>query len=561
MTLLVMITALAIGMALTPLMIQLAPRLRMVDLPDPRKVHAKAIPRVGGIGIVVGSLASLSLWMPPEPWLHSYLLGSLVLLCFGAADDSMELGHYPKFVGQIVAAVAVVYWGDVWVAHVPFLAEPVLPSLGKPFTVFAMVGVMNAINHSDGLDGLAGGESLLSMAAIGYLAYVAGATSTVLLAAAVIGGVFGFLRFNTHPARVFMGDAGSQFIGFSVGVLAVLLTQQANTSLSMALPALLIGLPIVDILAVFWQRIHGGMNWFRATRNHIHHRLLDLGFKHHQVVTLIYSVQALLVMSGLVMAYESDMAVSLIYVFVCGALFAIIMVAERRGWRVGRQSATVAAPAATVAAGDAMAVGTLDAVDFPDSPLMGMLHRLPILFVKVALPTYLLLTGLLVAAVPHDFAVVAAGVLALAGASALLPANPARTLLLRLALYLGAACQVFLIYVVGGGLSGLPATLEVGCFVLLGVAVALSLRFEGMHGFKTTPLDFLMAVMVVVAAMLSANGVADGKVGAEIMVRLVVLFYAAELIVNGKRASARRFSQASLIGASLLILSKTLALV
>src|SRR5262249_9548681 len=154
-------TALAISMALTPVMIHLAPRLGMVDLPDPRKVHAVAIPRVGGIGIVVGALASILLWVPLQPWIVAYLLGSLVLFAFGILDDSMELGHYVKFVGQLVAAAAVVYGGDLWVSQLPFVSEPVGPQIGKPFTMFALVGMVNAINHSDGLDGLAGGESLL----------------------------------------------------------------------------------------------------------------------------------------------------------------------------------------------------------------------------------------------------------------------------------------------------------------------------------------------------------------------------------------------------------------
>lgn len=546
MTLLVILTALVISMAITPLMIRLAPRLRMVDLPDPRKVHAKAIPRVGGIGIVLGSLIGLLLWLPAEPWLNSYLFGSLVLLAFGAADDSMELGHYPKFIGQIVAAAAVVYWGDVWVANVPFLAEPLVPAIGKPFTVFALVGVMNAMNHSDGLDGLAGGESLLSMVAIAFLAYLAGGTGVVMLAAAVIGGVFGFLRFNTHPAQVFMGDSGSQFIGFSVGVLAILLTQQVNTSLSMALPLLIIGLPIVDILAVFGQRIQGGMNWFRATRNHVHHRLLDIGFKHHQVVVLIYSAQALLVLSAVLLAYESDFAVVATYVLVCSAVFALIVAAERSGWRfAGAKPADAPAPAAE---GDA-----------PDEQSRRAWQSLPLLFIKLTIPAYLLVAGLSVAAVPIDFAIVAVCVLGLAAASAIPWAIGVRLMLLRVALYLGAACQVFLARIVDP--TNLGAAIEGGYFILLGLAVALTLRIEGARGFRTTPLDFLMVFIVVVAAALSGLTFSGGLASAEVVVRLAVLFYAIELVISGNRGKDGALSRWSVMAASLLLLVKNMALV
>jgi UDP-GlcNAc:undecaprenyl-phosphate GlcNAc-1-phosphate transferase len=528
-------------MALTPLLIRLAPRLGMVDLPDRRKVHAVPIPRVGGIGIVAGALTSLLLWLPMEPWLLSYLFGAVVLLVFGAADDSMEIGHYPKFVGQFIAAVAVVYWGGLWVSHFPFLAEPLAPAWGKPFTVFALVGVMNAINHSDGLDGLAGGESLLSMGAVAFLAYLAGGTHVVVLAAAVIGSVFGFLRFNTHPARVFMGDSGSQFIGYSLGVMVVFLTQQVNTELSMALPLLLIGLPIIDILAVFGQRIHGRMNWFRATRNHIHHRLLDLGFSHYHVVVLIYLWQAVMVACGILMAYESDLAVALVYGVWCGSAFALIVVAERFGWR-----AVESAPSATGSG----------ATPKPRlAPVTPALRALPLALIELAVPVYLLVGVLLAPTVPADFAPAAACVLALAALSLALKDGDAKQLAVRSAMYLGGACVVFLTRG-NAALSGVAASIEGGFFVLLGLAVALALRLEGAHGFRTTPLDFLMVFAVVVAA-LSEPGLVDGQFGTSVIVRLVILFYAAELAISRSGKWERPAPQWSLVAASLLLLGKT----
>src|SRR5262249_553564 len=148
-----------------------------------------------------------------------------------------------------------------------------------------------AINHSDGLDGLAGGETLLSLFGIAYLAYLAQDPMLALMCFAVLGGIFGFLRFNTHPARVFMGGAGSQFLGFPLGPFVVALRTQSSPGLSMALPLLLLGLPVIDILAVFYLRATSGMNWFRATKNHVHHRLLELGFDHYQAVVAIYALQ------------------------------------------------------------------------------------------------------------------------------------------------------------------------------------------------------------------------------------------------------------------------------
>jgi UDP-GlcNAc:undecaprenyl-phosphate GlcNAc-1-phosphate transferase len=544
MLLLVILTALAISMATTPVMMRLAPRLHMVDLPDPRKVHAVAIPRVGGIGILLGALVSASLWMEPQHWYGSYFLGSLVLLAFGAADDSMELGHYTKFIGQFIAAIAVVYWGDVWVAHMPFMSHELPAAIGKPFTVVALVGVMNAINHSDGLDGLAGGESLLSLGCMAYLGHLAGSMNVVILAAAVGGGVFGFLRFNTHPAQVFMGDAGSQFLGFSLGVLAVLLTQQANPTLSMALPALMIGLPIVDILAVFAQRIYHRMNWFRATRNHVHHRLLDIGFSHGQTVVAIYSVQVLLVLSALTLSYESDALVAAWYLGVCASVLALITFAERRGWRLAGAAAAAQPPS-------------------PAKELwLTALQRLPLQFVKLTVPCYVIVAGILIDRVPPDFALAAAAVLGLAGLSLLLKSAAARRQLLRLALYSGVACEVFLLNQSGSFAGSAAASIELAYFALLGVAVAAALRLQqGVNGFRTTPLDFLLVIVVVVSGLLAVQQVADDSVVAGLIVRLALLFYACELAVDGNRGREAPVQEWSLIGAAVVLIGKTFAIV
>ena len=329
-----LIVSLVISMAVIPVMVRLAPRLGMIDKPDPRKVHAIPIPRVGGVGIVLGALLPVMLLLPFDPSLKAYIFGALVLFGFGVMDDCRELGHYVKFIGQFIAVIAVVYYGDVFVTHLPFMGgEPVSAAVGRPFTVFAMVGMINAINHSDGLDGLAGGESMLSLAGIAYLSYLAGGTAVTLIAFATIGGLFGFMRFNTHPARIFMGDGGSQFLGYTLGFLAVLLTQQVNPALSPALPALLLGLPIADIIGVFAQRIYHGMNWFRATKNHIHHRLLNLGFQHYESVVIVYLVQTMLVFCAVLMPYEADALILGIYAVVVAAVFGFLYAAERIGWR------------------------------------------------------------------------------------------------------------------------------------------------------------------------------------------------------------------------------------
>jgi UDP-GlcNAc:undecaprenyl-phosphate GlcNAc-1-phosphate transferase len=526
-----LITAMVLSMMLIPIMIRLAPRIGMIDMPDPRKVHANPIPRVGGIGIVIGALISMVIWMPPQGWLLSYLTGALILFAFGAWDDAAEVGHYVKFIGQFAAAILVVYWGGLWVEQFPFLATPLSPLLGKPFSVIAIVGMINAINHSDGLDGLAGGESVLSLGCIAYLAWLAGGMDTLIVCGAIVGGLFGFLRFNTHPARVFMGDSGSQFLGFSLGVLAVMLTQRVNTGMSMALPALILGLPIVDILAVLFQRVSQGMNWFRATKNHIHHRLLELGFHHHEAVTIIYSVQAMLVLGAIVLRYESDALVIATYLTVCGLVFVAIAAAERAGWRARRS-------------------GYLSVMASFSDHVRGStwVLKLPLLFVQISVPIYLILASLTVHDVSGDVAMVAA-VVAVCALFGLIPAirQPVSPIFVRGGVF---GCAVLVLYLsqrYGQSLLGIPKSFVFAYFVVLAVATGLAIRLEGEKGFRTTPMDYLLVIVVLVSAFL-ARDAAVGFDLSSIILRLVVLFYGCELIIV--RSSGRWIS--TLAGLSMI---------
>ena len=510
----VLLTAMLISMAIIPIMIRFAPKLGMVDLPDPRKVHTNPIPRVGGIGIVIGALVSVLLWAPIDNMIGAYVFGSLVLLLFGAWDDSHELGHYVKFIGQFIAVIAVVYWGDVWVSSMPFIDAPIPALIGKPFTVIAIVGMVNAVNHSDGLDGLAGGESLLSLGGLAYLAYFADGIAAVMISVAVIGGVFGFLRFNTHPAKVFMGDSGSQFLGFSLGVLAVVLTQQVNPGLSMALPLLLLGLPIIDIIAVFAQRIYHGMNWFRATRNHIHHRLLDLGFDHYQSVVIIYSIQAFFVASAFLVRYESDLLVTSLYLGVCMLVFVLLLVGERRNWRANRPGAE---------SGLTRMVNSLISHN--------TISRWPFFFVKASIPIYLLFGSLWIGRVPRDFGWAAAGMVLVLLFGLVFKKMQSSSYVVRIAIYGMAAFIVYLIQQ-DALVSALDSSqFRTAYFVTLAIAIALSVRYARDFQFNTTPMDYLLVFVVLVASILFTGQLQQEAIGS-IAVKSIILFYGCELVIN-----------------------------
>jgi len=222
----VIAAATIISLVLVPFMMSHAERLGMVDHPSGRRVHAQPIPRVGGWGIVFGTLIPLFAMTTLTPLLGVFIYGSLILLLFGALDDRYEMGPKMKFIGQFLAAVPLVVFGDFFISQYPVFVEwqpPVALSMG--ITIVCLVAMINATNQSDGLDGLAGGESLLTLAGIALLAYLAESSVLLIVALAAVGGVLGFLRYNTHPARVFMGDSGAQFLGFVVGFLAIWLTR------------------------------------------------------------------------------------------------------------------------------------------------------------------------------------------------------------------------------------------------------------------------------------------------------------------------------------------------
>ena len=243
--------AMSVTMALIPPLMKAAIRWNFIDTPNHRKVHSTPVPRIGGIAMAVAVLLALALsgnYSQPMP---AYLAGVVVLLIFGVCDDRFTLSAAPKFAGQCIAVAIVMFWGDVGITTITLSERITLaPWFGMPLTFFFLIGVTNAINLADGLDGLAGGTTLLSLSSLALLALTSGSPFVGIVAIVIIGAILGFLRYNTHPASVFMGDGGSQILGFSAAVLALVLTQDHETPLSSALPLLLLGIPLIDTLMV-----------------------------------------------------------------------------------------------------------------------------------------------------------------------------------------------------------------------------------------------------------------------------------------------------------------------
>jgi UDP-GlcNAc:undecaprenyl-phosphate GlcNAc-1-phosphate transferase len=329
------IVALSTTAALIPVLSRWAPAVGLTDKPGPRKVHAAPVPRVGGLAMAVGILVPVLVTVPLTAPIRGVLLGILILLCFGLWDDRVDLGYRTKLVGQILAVGVCMGVGGVSIGRVMIDGRSLAPGLlSECITFVFLIGVTNAVNLSDGLDGLAGGLALLCLCAVALFAVASGHAAVIALCLIEAGAILGFLRFNTHPARIFMGDSGSQLLGFSVGALALLATQGVNSDLSAALPLLLLGLPILDTLTVMSTRILAGRSPFTADRNHLHHRLLAIGFAHREAVAIVYLLQVGLVLLAYFMRFEADFTVVAVFCVFAMAVLGLLHLATSAGWQL-----------------------------------------------------------------------------------------------------------------------------------------------------------------------------------------------------------------------------------
>lgn len=308
------VAALFASILLMPLLMRLATPWGFVDIPDARKVHQTAVPRIGGLVIAISAIITLLLIYFNSQQVIIYVVSASIIVFFGAWDDRADLNYKIKFFGQIVAAATIVIVGDVRLEYLPFLGLEKLPeNISIPLSIFFLVAVTNSTNLIDGLDGLAGGLTLMTLGAIAVFENRLGAQAGLCIALCVGGAVLGFLRFNTHPASVFMGDSGSQFLGFTTGYLVLNLGYEQQGAISPMIGLLCIGLPLIDTATVFIQRILKGQSPFKPDRSHLHHQLMNIGLTHAETVVFIYLAQALFIMVAFFLYIQSDIAITFAY--------------------------------------------------------------------------------------------------------------------------------------------------------------------------------------------------------------------------------------------------------
>ena len=522
------ITSLLITMALIPALRLLAERFHFMDQPGERKVHQHPIPRIGGIAFGIGAIASILWWVPKNSTTLSVLVGGLIILGFGVWDDRANLGYRIKLLGQLIAALAITI-GGIRFESIPFLLDAELPLwIGIPVTVFFLLAASNAVNLTDGLDGLAGGLSFLTFCGIAYLAYLTNNSMVLFLAIPFLGGLLGFLRYNTYPARIFMGDSGSQLLGFIMGVLAILLTNSTSGPFSPVLSLFLLGLPFLDTLGVSVQRLVEGRSPFIGDRTHLHHKLMTAGLSHYEAVTAIYALQAGMVGSAYLLRWQSDTLIVPLYLLLAGAVLALYVAA-------GRGLIPHPAPQSVRVRSNRWLS------EFLSGP---WLRDVPIRFLAAVVPLFLIATVFLPKQVPEDVGYMSTALFAilLIGLSFFPRFAP---YFVRGGLYLGST---FLLYVSDSSwmqaVYPVPVTYHI-LFGAIAVMVLLCMRFNSHSRFQTTPLDYLMVCLAVifpffpeVRADISAFGLFSAK--------LIVLFFSFELLLHAFADRVRQLGLVSL---------------
>lgn len=337
--------AFLVALILTPVVRNLAFKMGAVDVPkDARRMHDHPIPRMGGLAIFFGFLLSTLIFVPLDGNWRGMLLGAVIIVILGIFDDIYDLPAKFKLVVQIVAALIAVFSGNI-ITYVSnpniFSANPwwELGWLGYPITVLWIVALTNAVNLIDGLDGLACGVTTISSLTLVVISLLLWEPTVPVLVAALAGGCLGFLPYNLNPAKIFMGDTGSTFLGYVLAVISVQGLFKMYTIISFVVPFLLFGLPIFDTAFAFIRRIAHGQSPMHADRSHVHHRLIDMGFSQKQAVAVLYVITGILGLSAVVLTTSGAVkAMLLLFAFcVAGAVALSIFQGTHLSPRSGRR--------------------------------------------------------------------------------------------------------------------------------------------------------------------------------------------------------------------------------
>ncbi len=324
----IFLSAFILALLLTPVAIKIAPLIGAVDIPkDNRRMHTKPMPRFGGMAIYLGTVLSILIFMPLDTKIIGILAGGSLIFIVGIVDDLKGMPAKVKLLFQIICAVILFQFsvrisfmanpfGDGFV-HFPWIISLVI-------TVIWIVGITNTINLIDGLDGLAGGIAFIASICIAYTAFITSYLDITMAMLAIAGGALGFLPYNFNPAKIFMGDGGSLFLGFMLAGLSVMTPVKGATMLAMVVPVLVLAIPIFDTTFAILRRLINKRPIMEADKGHLHHRIMAVGLGQKKTVLTLYCISGTVGVSAILISrdlyIESGLlfliAATLIYVFI-----------------------------------------------------------------------------------------------------------------------------------------------------------------------------------------------------------------------------------------------------
>ncbi len=530
--------------SLIPVINRVARRYNLFDQPGGRKIHTRAVPRIGGVAMVAGASLPVFLWTGLSLPMKTILLGVGMLSILGLVDDLITVSWQKKILVQAVAALLVIFYGHVEITYLGYWAGSEIHLhgwLSILLTFFFIMGVTNAINLVDGLDGLAAGICIFIFGELLFLAHLQGLDTYSIPLVAIIGAIWGFLRFNTYPATIFMGDSGSYFLGFSVAVLSILCTQTGHSAVSPAVVLLILGLPIVDTLWVMVERARLGNPIFLPDRRHLHFRLMKTGFSHREAVMIIYAIQALLTFISIKWMFYPAPRLFLVFVLFSLALVGAVTLAQVKGWRFHRAWSIENLLRSRLGARTRL-----------------WLAKIPTLTIAGLMATYMLLVpfmsnanmgkaGLSVLLVPILLSV------------GIVLKKEWFAVIIRMSLYYLTA--ILTLYITSTrepnpGYLGLPAW-YLGFLIAVGTSTLFYIKLAGPGLFKVSPLDILILLVTLAIPILPRSGLAsEGNIDS-IIVSLVILAYAIEVVLNQRDVLYYRLVGMACVISALIIGTKT----
>jgi len=542
----ILATSTLISTILVPFVAQLSVRIGGIDQPDERKVHHLATPRLGGVALFCSLLFTVIYFCEVDRQIKGFLAGAIVIFLTGLVDDLANLSPRQKFAGEFLAAGLAVFTGDICVRHLgnPFgLGIIALGPLAVPFTLLGIVGLINAINLLDGLDGLAGGVCAMACVTFAIVSFISGNNSLLALTVALLGTLLGFLRYNHHPAIIFMGDCGSLLLGYCMGVFSVLLATGGGRPVSPYIPLLILAVPILDTLVVMVKRKRSGKRLFSPDKTHLHHRLLDLGIGHRATVLIVFVVSYLMSVLAVFGLRLSDGTLMALLLSGAAAVYGTLNYLARDGRRERFGFASEASPQIT-------------------RRIRSLVHRTGILSTGIK---YLLLAVLLLpACIQHNdihTLALAPLLIMIVSVGLYFSRYTWHTLLLQSCIYIPGAFMVLVVEVFGRDdeLFGLPLNV-VSHFIFLILLVLVLIKIlirNRLSRMIVSPFEYLI-VLIVLSVPLLPQAVSGQFYLLTVAAKSVILFAGFKLVLMRQIQRNRRIILAMAGSALILVLRSVL---